>query len=38
MVVMRNQDYGRISRILADSTPVELEFNQQRGLPGIGFA
>src|SRR5215467_10543896 len=26
-VVMRNEDYGRISRILADSTPVELEFN-----------
>jgi carboxypeptidase Q len=26
-VVMRNEDYGRISRILADSIPVELEFN-----------
>ncbi len=26
-VVMRNEDYGRISRILADDTPVELEFN-----------
>jgi carboxypeptidase Q len=26
-VVMSNEDYGRISRILADSTPVELEFN-----------
>jgi hypothetical protein len=26
-VVMRNEDYGRISRILADATPVELEFN-----------
>lgn len=26
-VVMRNEDYGRISRILADKTPVELEFN-----------
>jgi hypothetical protein len=26
-VVMRNEDYGRISRILADGTPVELEFN-----------
>jgi len=25
-VVMRNEDYGRISRILADGTPVELEF------------
>jgi Zn-dependent M28 family amino/carboxypeptidase len=24
---MRNEDYGRISRILADDTPVELEFN-----------
>ena len=24
-VVMRNEDYGRISRILADGTPVELE-------------
>ncbi len=26
-VVMRNEDYGRISRIMADGTPVELEFN-----------
>jgi carboxypeptidase Q len=26
-VVMRSEDYGRISRILADGTPVELEFN-----------
>jgi carboxypeptidase Q len=26
-IVMRNEDYGRISRILADGTPVELEFN-----------
>lgn len=26
-VVMRNEDYGRISRILADGTKVELEFN-----------
>jgi len=26
-VVCRNEDYGRISRILADGTPVELEFN-----------
>jgi carboxypeptidase Q len=26
-VVVRNEDYGRIARILADSTPVELEFN-----------
>ncbi|HLJ89299.1 MAG TPA: M20/M25/M40 family metallo-hydrolase [Candidatus Angelobacter sp.] len=25
-VVMRNEDYGRISRILADGTPVQLEF------------
>ena len=25
-VVMRNEDYGRISRILADGSPVELEF------------
>src|SRR5207248_6318389 len=27
IVVMRNEDYGRISRILADGTPVELEFD-----------
>ena len=26
-VVMRNEDYGRISRLLADAAPVELEFN-----------
>jgi carboxypeptidase Q len=26
-VVMRNEDYGRIARLLADGTPVELEFN-----------
>jgi carboxypeptidase Q len=26
-VVMRNEDYGRIARILADGTPVELQFN-----------
>ena len=26
-VVMRNEDYGRISRVLADGTPVELEIN-----------
>jgi carboxypeptidase Q len=26
-VVMRNEDYGRIARILADGSPVELEFN-----------
>ena len=26
-VVMSNEDYGRITRILADGTPVELEFN-----------
>jgi hypothetical protein len=26
-VVLRNEDYGRISRILADGTPVTLEFN-----------
>ena len=25
-VVMRNEDYGRIARILADGTPVKLEF------------
>ncbi len=28
-VVMRNEDYGRIARILADGTPVTLEFNIQ---------
>jgi hypothetical protein len=26
-VVMRNEDFGRISRILANGTPVKLEFN-----------
>ncbi|HMD37201.1 MAG TPA: hypothetical protein VKH42_19635, partial [Vicinamibacterales bacterium] len=26
-VVMRNEDYGRIARVLADGTPVQLEFN-----------
>ena len=26
-VVMRNEDYGRISRVLADGTPVEVELN-----------
>jgi carboxypeptidase Q len=26
-VVMRNEDYGRIARILGDGTPVQLEFN-----------
>lgn len=26
-VVMRNEDYGRISRVLADGTPVQLELN-----------
>jgi hypothetical protein len=26
-VVISNEDYGRITRILADGTPVELEFN-----------
>jgi len=26
-VVMRNEDYGRIARILADGTPVKLQFN-----------
>src|SRR5215213_3597190 len=26
-VVMRNEDFGRISRVLADGTPVELELN-----------
>jgi carboxypeptidase Q len=25
-VILRNEDYGRISRLLADGTPVELEF------------
>ncbi|MEP7272727.1 MAG: M20/M25/M40 family metallo-hydrolase [Acidobacteriota bacterium] len=26
-VILRNEDFGRITRILADGTPVELEFN-----------
>jgi carboxypeptidase Q len=26
-VLLRNEDFGRISRILADGTPVQLEFN-----------
>ena len=26
-VILRNEDYGRITRILADGTPVTLEFN-----------
>jgi hypothetical protein len=26
-IVVRNEDYGRIARILADGTPVQLEFN-----------
>ena len=34
-VVMRNEDYGRITRILADGTPVTLEFNiQNETYPG----
>ncbi len=28
-VVLRNEDYGRIARIMADGTPVSLEFNIQ---------
>jgi hypothetical protein len=33
-VVLRNEDYGRIARILADGTPVTLEFNiQNRTFP-----
>ena len=28
-VVLRNEDYGRVARILADGTPVTLEFNIQ---------
>ncbi|HKD79047.1 MAG TPA: M20/M25/M40 family metallo-hydrolase [Candidatus Angelobacter sp.] len=31
-VVLRNEDYGRIARILADGTKVELEFNIQNKL------
>jgi carboxypeptidase Q len=26
-VVLRNEDFGRVARILADGTPVEMEFN-----------
>lgn len=34
-VVLRNEDYGRISRILAGGTPVRLEFNiVNRTFPG----
>ncbi|CAN5770448.1 M28 family metallopeptidase [soil metagenome] len=34
-VVLRNEDYGRIARILADGTPVTLEFNiVNRNSPG----
>ena len=34
-VVLRNEDYGRIARILADGTPVTLEFNiVNRDYPG----
>ena len=33
-VVLRNEDYGRIARIIADGTPVTLEFNiQNRSYP-----
>lgn len=33
-VVLRNEDFGRISRLLADGTPVSLEFNiQNRIIP-----
>ena len=28
-IVMRNEDFGRIARIMADGTPVSLEFNIQ---------
>lgn len=28
-VILRNDDYGRISRLLADGTPVSVEFNVQ---------
>src|SRR5262249_21309220 len=28
-VILRNDDYGRISRIIADGTPVSVEFNVQ---------
>ena len=34
-VVLRNEDYGRITRILADGTPVTLEFTIVKSrLPG----
>ena len=33
-VVMRNEDFGRISRLMADGTPVSLEFDiQNRSFP-----
>lgn len=31
-IILRNEDYGRISRILADGTPVKLEINVQNRL------
>jgi carboxypeptidase Q len=31
-VVLRNEDFGRITRILGDGTPVELEFNIENKL------
>ena len=31
-VVMRNEDFGRISRIMADGTPVTLEFDIVNGI------
>ena len=38
-VVLRSEDYGRISRILADGTPVELEFTiVNRTYPNGGTA
>jgi hypothetical protein len=35
-VVMRNEDYGRIARILANGTPVTLEFNIQNTIYPAG--
>jgi hypothetical protein len=32
-VVLRNEDYGRITRILADGTPVTLEFTSEPDVP-----
>ena len=29
-VILRNEDYGRIARLLADGTPVELEFTDRQ--------